>query len=601
MMNKADVYFRAFWDYRRQTKDDARCKRLRDAARHASPERDKLNAVSSVCIIEEDWVERIYEGLPYIENAIKEERQFIRQQGEVVPIEKAKHISKGSVEHLAKHSELVTREPDENDNIIPDKLYVVEKLSDYAVYENRFLYMLLCYLRDFIELRYSKIIELGNSYRADMEMDKDISIGKRYISFKLSFSEEARQDPFDRFDDRSDKLLKKIEEERSLVSAFLMTPLMKSVSATQMIKPPIVRTNALKMNNNFKNALALYEYVAAYTGDGYHIETKSKCFNPFDETLGDEVAELISLTSFLSYEYGKELYSELLRSYREEENRLAIERIKELHKRIDESGVGANDYMMALETRNAELENMLIELKNAQLRIAELEDTLSESRQKQNELCDEIDALKRESAEKDDRMEEMTELHASELDDVRNQAQNAINEAEAENASRLREKDAECDERIVEFSREADRRMDAIQAQAQNVRDEYSKLVEKNRIIHARLMAHKQMNGTISQEGDFVGEERFSELEREYNALGKLIKKEWKKNKKRIRGRVLWNKTYDDEVKSETTTVNDYDFSEGRFADEERFKTDNEVALENGITVSENITENDKIDGDSEE
>ena len=55
--------------------------------------------------------------------------------------EKVKNVSKDSVAHLARHSNLITRY-EEGEDIIPDRLYTVERLSDYAVYENRFLYML---------------------------------------------------------------------------------------------------------------------------------------------------------------------------------------------------------------------------------------------------------------------------------------------------------------------------------------------------------------------------------------------------------------------------------------------------------------------------
>ena len=41
--------------------------------------------------------------------AIKMERQFIRSQGEVVDIEKVKIVSRDSVEHLARHSNMITR------------------------------------------------------------------------------------------------------------------------------------------------------------------------------------------------------------------------------------------------------------------------------------------------------------------------------------------------------------------------------------------------------------------------------------------------------------------------------------------------------------
>ena len=130
-MKQADIFYRAFTNYRKQTADDAKCKKLRSAIASASAENDKLEVISSNCIIKEDWVDRIYEGLPFIEKVIREERQFITQHGEVVPIEKAKHISKSSVEHLARHSDMITHEPkDAEADIIPDELYIVEKLSD---------------------------------------------------------------------------------------------------------------------------------------------------------------------------------------------------------------------------------------------------------------------------------------------------------------------------------------------------------------------------------------------------------------------------------------------------------------------------------------
>ena len=213
IIKQADALYRAFIEYRKVTKGNISCTRTRDAIKSASPENDRLLTVSSKCIIEEDWVNKIYEGLTYIEKAIAEERQFIRQQGEVVPIEKARRVSKGSVEHLAKHSEFMTHEPKEDGKLIPDKLFVVERLSDYAVYENRFLYMLLCYLRDFIEIRYSKIIELGNTYQAEFDTEKEIQIGKRTIAYKATMREQSKEDPYGLSNDRaSGGLLKKLEE-----------------------------------------------------------------------------------------------------------------------------------------------------------------------------------------------------------------------------------------------------------------------------------------------------------------------------------------------------------------------------------------------------
>ena len=110
-MNQLDVYYRALLNYRQLTATDTNCTALSSAIVESNAEQDKIVITRAFCTIDEDWVEAIEKGLVHIEKAIKEDRQFIRSNGEVVPIEKVKHVSKESVEHLAKHSNLITKEP----------------------------------------------------------------------------------------------------------------------------------------------------------------------------------------------------------------------------------------------------------------------------------------------------------------------------------------------------------------------------------------------------------------------------------------------------------------------------------------------------------
>ena len=134
-MDINDIYYRALSEYRNVTAKERRLEKRRKAIAAAGG--DRIEIVTVNCIIEEDWIEAIEKGLVHVEKAINEERQFIRSNGEVVPIEKVKNVSKDSVEHLAKHSNLLTKKT-EGEDIIPDSLYTVERLADYAVYENRF-------------------------------------------------------------------------------------------------------------------------------------------------------------------------------------------------------------------------------------------------------------------------------------------------------------------------------------------------------------------------------------------------------------------------------------------------------------------------------
>ena len=91
-MNQLDIYYRAFTDYRKQTLDVRECIRQRRTFKTTDVEFDKLESVKYLCTIKEDWVKAIEEGLVHVEKAVREERQFIRTNGEMVPIEKVRKV-----------------------------------------------------------------------------------------------------------------------------------------------------------------------------------------------------------------------------------------------------------------------------------------------------------------------------------------------------------------------------------------------------------------------------------------------------------------------------------------------------------------------------
>ena len=121
-MRELDIYYRALRQIKKSSAANDQCRRLTAAVKRADTSADCMRVERMVCHIEEDWVAYIEAHLPYVERAIKEERQFIRREGETVDIGKAKKVSRDSVEHLARHSEMITHVPEEDEMLIPDKI-----------------------------------------------------------------------------------------------------------------------------------------------------------------------------------------------------------------------------------------------------------------------------------------------------------------------------------------------------------------------------------------------------------------------------------------------------------------------------------------------
>lgn len=482
-MKKLDVYYRALLQYREQTQQNKECASDSRAVIKANADQDKIVLTRKHCIVEEDWVDAIEEGLKYVAKAIAEERQFIYSQGETVPIEKVKHVSKDSVVHLAKHSNLITREIPGQD-VIPDQLYTVEKLNDYAVYENKFLYMLLCYLRDFITIRYNKILELSNTYNGTMTMNKVVKTANRTIKYSVDFAEVKRDDDYLKETNQAKEIINRIDLLLKTVLAFFSTPLMQFVSKAPMIKPPITKTNVLKMNNNFKQALNLYGYVVAYEGDGYRVETEVKELSPFSDIVAEEMSETILLSSFITYEHALGLEISLKRAYEQEEQRRKEQALKEFQEkleaariRVQKSGMSMEEYILMLEKHIRTLEKKAKELDKVKVELEKTQALLIKTQTENQELKDtlertiqDLDAeklryindmaalklaheeeLKHLVTEYEDKIAQIIENHKNEIDELNQMHQNAIDELNQAHQNAIDELNAEHQREVDEL------------------------------------------------------------------------------------------------------------------------------------------------------
>ena len=256
-------------------------------------------------------------------------------------------------------------------------------------------------LNEFIFFRLDKIDQLRKTYVGNMSYHKEIKTKKREFFFETRLYEKRLDNPYPVPDEKAEKLIERIKNCQQIVNALLNTNLMVEVSKTPMIKPPITKTNVLKMNNNFKRSLALYNYIVEYKGAGYTANEIVKEYAPFADKIADELVELGSLTSFLTYKYGNDLSESLENEYQaEEERRRRIEadklaeQIKKLKRRVVESGMGLEEYMVALEKRNRMLEADSQELLICKNHILELNAQIDGLKQEIVELNRKIEELK---------------------------------------------------------------------------------------------------------------------------------------------------------------------------------------------------------------
>ena len=517
--NRLDIQHRGYLAYLQETQDHVESKRLCRAVTSASGIADRMDTVLYDCEIDLLWIEKIEAGLPFIDNALKESRQFILRQGEIVPIEKTKRVSRASVEHLSRHSELITRLPEPNESLTPDKLFITENVGTYAVYENRFLYMLLRELQDFVSYRYRKIREITESFSAELELGREIADGPHRIRYHLSFK-ESDQTPEDLVCPETRRTLSRIAMLLQETDRLIRTPLMVEVSAAPLLRPPITRTNVLLHNPNFVAAFELYCFLAEYEGEGFEAAERKR--NEEDELsrTNREIAALVSLTSYMSHRWGgmQEMLEERFEAEealrREEAEREQKARLAKLKARSGESLETALVYMLKLEKRNETLEACSEQINAAKALNLETQAQLELALQTQSQLQDQIALLENTVADKD-RLIRQAEQDGERLNNI-------IRQQQEQEAARMEELRLEHDLEL--------------QRQKESFLREYEELAETLRVKNAREHARDETDVDLSSR------QAFAELEAEYAAFRRFYQKQWKAAKRNIRREHLGKK-----------------------------------------------------------
>ena len=550
-MNELDIYYRALINYRAETQQNHDCTVLRNHIAQAGAEQDRVIVIRNICTVEEDWIQAIEEGLVFVDKAIQENRQFIYSNGEVREIEKVKHISRESVQHLAKHSNLITREP-KGDDIIPDKLYSVERLNDMAVYENRFLYMLLCYLRDFVTLRHNKILELSNKYDGSLQFNKHITMPKREMTLKVELHDEKRDDSYLREHNAAKSAIDRMDAVLKDIQHLITTPLMEETSKSPMLRPPITKTNVLKMDNNFKGAVALYDFILAYDKPGYRVDTKRIELSPFASALAEDMSEAAALMSFVTYAHGLDLLPMLKQNHQAEEahrHQLQLEKhqqaIAEMKRRIAAKQESPEEYIL-------EQERQIKLLQSENRKIGPLHQQLQQMGISSRQLTAAYDAAKLENQAVRQELDNIEAQHQAQMDEVKDAYNERIHQMLLQHERQLKELELDFQSRIAEVNAKMQAAVDTLESEIQGLNSQltesqstvdsltqnYQSLQEEKQFLEARVRAVRAAYGETMEE-DFTEEVNFDQLEKEYKAFTAFYKNNWRKTKKSIRSQLL--------------------------------------------------------------
>ena len=501
----------------------------------ARPQKDveKISSHSTLCHIDNDWVDYIESKMPFLMAAVKEERQFVRSEGEVISIDRVRSVSKDSIEDLGKHSNYLTHDPAETGGkVVPDRLLVVKKDSDYKVYENRFLYATLVYLSQFLELRLNEIIAVTGRYEGETTYTKVAETPTSSLTFELHLLESRLNDPVSANRGGSAESVRRISSCLTTTRLLLDTPLMKEVSSAPMVKSPITKTNILRFDPNFAEVMNLYGYLHSYSKKGYTVEVVSKDISPFQGREKEDFSLILFLSSFLTYEYSNGLEEELHKLNEENSKKEEEEADKELLRKLEAIKAnlssykdGPEAYIQLLQEGEERLKKQL-RLKDDEIAALKAANGVEAKR-----LAASFDkGLEKQQAEFDS----LLSGKDAEVRAARIEANSAKEVAHQEALGEIAKGKLEAKQSIDDANAEKDAALAKIKEKDERIAELEAKVDELN----AQLLAIKAGDGE-GKLPDMSSDEGFHALERQKKAFDAYYEAQWKKAKKNIRKEVF--------------------------------------------------------------
>lgn len=215
-----------------------------------------------------DWIATIEDVLPNLDTIVRNPRKFIVQEEDIVDVSLARSISTESVKFLAQHTNMISK-VDKDGMVTPSKILNITKEESFEIYENRFIYTLLLKLKDFVTMRYDKIKKASATQDVlELDVESRFNLPSKKVIFRTEYFAQLSFDEVMRLDSETLTKIERVAKIDRIISDFLSSAFAKSMRNSAPVRPPIMRTNVILKEPNFKKALTLWQFIETYNATG---------------------------------------------------------------------------------------------------------------------------------------------------------------------------------------------------------------------------------------------------------------------------------------------------------------------------------------------
>ena len=237
----------------------------------------KVNRDYDLKVVNYEWLDKIEETLPYLDNILRNPKRFIMNEEEVVKIEQSKKVTVESIIHLTQHTNYIQKIED-NGDVKPSKILNINHEDSLDTYENRFIFSLLNNMRAFFSDRVSATG--GSSYCIDknyLTYNAITKVDSEDVKVKVDLSDLSKV--IKGTDGSKDglSLNERISKAKIQMDGFCGSELYTTLNKLNVpaVRSPIRHTNVILKNPNFKKAEELWNYIQSFVSkDNREIEKR---------------------------------------------------------------------------------------------------------------------------------------------------------------------------------------------------------------------------------------------------------------------------------------------------------------------------------------
>lgn len=572
-------YYRAYMQMQDLLQNDFTYNYINAGLKDGDKGNDTLVGKTNEKVIDMDWVEAIEHALPYIQNAIDEQRRFIKQVDNVVRIELAKKIGPDSVKHLSQHTNFIAKV--EGDMVTPNKILTIEREETFATYENRVLMTLIRKALNFVDDKYSKMKDVPNDSYNDIKVTRHMDLDGEKVNFNYEYektSHDVISDELDVQDFSNLSDFDRIRRCRQALNEFNNSPLIQAISKEPEVHPPLTQTNLLKKNPNFKKVVDLWNFLDTYKKLGFEIvgeEYKGEMSDTFKQdvyfTMGFEhfmmnIATNPALRRMLQEKYEEEnariaaeeakpektreaVLKAQLDAVRKEEMEIRLKEIRERDKQILDlqnevrnlkNQLDEKERMiLTLKGKISALEDELVavknELKETKLKLLEAEKRIKELEEENQQLKDEIVQLKATIDELNNTIDELNKQIV-----ILNDRIQVLMQENARQQTKIQEQEQQIEEqqnRISELETQTAEQLAKIAALTDNLAKSEAEIENNKKEITSLTERNEKLNTTLQNERT-AHKEKVEQMNADFAAKTKAAEEQFKSEKKSLQKQI---------------------------------------------------------------